>query len=72
LEDVGVQPRAFSEHATLVNAHSGHASSKGSCASLASFVSGLSAAGPKCFLPGSLLKMRNRSWVPVKTIHVGQ
>jgi len=72
LEDVGVQPRAFSEHATIVSAHSGDAASKGSCASVVSFVSGISAAGPKCFLPGSLLKMRNKSWAPVEAIHVGQ
>ena len=54
-----------SEHATLVTARSGYAASKGSCASAASFVSGVSAAGPKCFLLGSLLKMRNGSWAPV-------
>jgi len=72
LEDVGVQPRAFSKHATIVSAHSGDAASKGSCASVVSFVSGISAAGPKCFLPGSLLKMRNKSWAPVEAVHVGQ
>merc|ERR1712217_833805 len=72
LEDAGVQQATCSENASAVSVRLGYQMSTGSCASVVSFISGASDVGPKCFVPGTLLKMRNKLWAPVEEIHEGQ